>query len=395
MNHMTRKRILTIIILLVLTSAILSIPANIIYSYVKELALHELAKNAKNTAITTANFIEEDIKPYKELSQVANYTEGNYDRIYYEKMISLFHTLKNQTGAAYIFTEKKVSDQKIEYIFDGEETTSANFSPIGSRDNMGEVELRTFDEGRAFSTNMINDEAWGEFLTGFAPIIDAETNTVIGVVGVDFSLEYVETLIMNMRNIIIFCFFLVMALSTTVMYILLDMKYKAFEVDYLTNVFSRGYHEQQLKWIMERSRWKKKPLSVAMIDIDDFKGINDEFGHLTGDMILQYVGKILKMNLRHSDICSRYGGDEFIMILPETCKEEAIGICERIRKTIDDKVFESPNGIPVRTTLSIGLIQWNEKISAHELVKCADQAMYFSKNTGKNKISMVGSGTPL
>ncbi|MEL7657317.1 MAG: diguanylate cyclase, partial [Bacillota bacterium] len=354
-----------------------------------------LAKNAMNTAITAASFIEEDIEPYKNLSQITDYTDGNYDEAYYKKMLNLFNRLKNETGAAYIFTEKMISDRKIEYIIDGEDPDSSNFSPIGSKDSMGKLELRTFQEGKPFATNIINDEAWGEFLTGFAPITDKETQKVIGIVGVDFSLNYVESLIENIRTLIMFCFLLIMILSTIVMYIVLDLKYKASEIDYLTNLFSRGYHEQQLKWVMERSRWNNKPLSLAMIDIDDFKKINDEFGHITGDLILQSVGKILKKNSRHTDICSRYGGDEFILVLPGTNTEEAIQICERIRKIIEDKVFETSDGTPIRVTLSMGLNLWNEKISARELVKSTDQAMYRSKNSGKNKISIAGSSTQL
>ena len=189
MKHVKRKRAWTLVILLALNFIILCIPANIIYNNVRSLIIEELAKNAMNTASVVANMIEEDITSYEKLINVKDYTTGNYDTAYYNKMLTIFEKLKLETGASFLFTEKKLSGDKINYILDGEDPASENFSPIGSEDTMGEVELKSFNEGTILATDMIMDPVWGEFLTGFAPIKNHSTNEVIGLVGVGFFFE--------------------------------------------------------------------------------------------------------------------------------------------------------------------------------------------------------------
>jgi len=393
LKYIKRKRAWTLTILLIVNFIILFIPANIIYHNVRDLIIDELAKNAMNTAASVANLIEQDLAPYLELTEVENYTQGSYDEAYYNEMLSVFQKLKKETKASYIFTEKMISDTKIEYVLDGEDPASEDFSPIGSGDTMGTVELRSFEQGKILATDMIVDPVWGEFLTGFAPIMDSETNRVVGLVGVDFSAEYVQTLINHIKWIISASFLLIILLSTLILYVVLDQKYRAFEVDHLTDLYSKGYSEQQLVRIMERARRTRKTFSLAMIDIDDFKKINDNFGHLTGDFILSSVGKLLKKNLRHADICSRYGGDEFIIILPETKEEEAMRICSRISSIVRAHEFPIAEGGTLHITMSMGLIQWDSVMGIEDLIRRADRGLYYSKNTGKDKISLVDRNT--
>ena len=169
MKHIIWKRIKTLFIILIINFIIVSIPLLFINNAIESLIVKELAKNAMNTASTAASFIEMDIAPYSELASVPSYTSGNYDEAYYRSMLTLFQKLKKETGASFIFTEKKVAEDTIQYVLDCEKPGSDNFSPIGSEDTMGVIELQGFNEGKIVATDMIKDPVWGNYLTGFAP----------------------------------------------------------------------------------------------------------------------------------------------------------------------------------------------------------------------------------
>ena len=374
-------------VILTINFLIMSILYIVIYSNIENLIVKELAKNAMNTAATTASFIERDIEPYKKLSAVQVYDRGLYDEEYYGSMLILFQKLKKDTGATFIFTEKKVAEDKVQYILDGEVPFSGGFSPIGAEDGIEETELRAFNEGRILATDMIRDPVWGDFLTGFAPIIDRADNKVVGLVGVDFSLNYVQSLISHIKVLIAVSFYTIAVFSTCVIYIIMVQKYKSFERDQLTDLFSKGYFDQQIVRIMDRSRWIKKSFSLAVIDIDDFKKINDTLGHVAGDEILRSVGKLMKKNLRYSDFCFRYGGDELVLVLPDTEVGGAQQICERIKTSIGEHAFDI-GGKTIHITISVGLVQWDGQMGSEELVACADREMYISKNAGKNRVSI-------
>ena len=119
----------TILLALILYSAAIILIGNI-----KDIVINQAAAEAKGIAATAARFIEENVSDYTKLSEVADYSEENYDSNYYLKMNRLFRMIKEDTGADFIFTEKKISESEIEYILDGENPNSDLFSPIGSRD---------------------------------------------------------------------------------------------------------------------------------------------------------------------------------------------------------------------------------------------------------------------
>jgi diguanylate cyclase (GGDEF)-like protein len=115
------------------------------------------------------------------------------------------------------------------------------------------------------------------------------------------------------------------------------------------------------------------------VDIDDFKDINDNYGHRIGDFILMEFSKLLKENLRSADIIGRYGGEEFLVIFPETESEGAYTILERIRQICQEKSFRQIN-----MTFSAGVVQLTNDSSMDKLVNCADQSLYRAKSLGKN-----------
>jgi diguanylate cyclase (GGDEF)-like protein len=136
-------------------------------------------------------------------------------------------------------------------------------------------------------------------------------------------------------------------------------------------------------------------LSCMMIDIDNFKKVNDTFGHIVGDEVLRGIGSlfIAKGIFRQEDVCGRFGGEEFIVILPATNAEHAINPAEKLRKTIESKTFESAEGEPFTVTVSIGVAELEEsEETIEDLINKADIALYEAKQTGKNRTVIYQPG---
>jgi len=383
-----KTKTMTLIVTVIIISILLSIPAALLYKNVKTFLIKNLGQNAMQIASTIAAVIEQDLEPYKKLSSIDQYLPGSYDEIYYNKMQQLFQKIKNDTNVSFVYTEKQISPTQTAYILDGEDPNSKLFSPLGSIDILDSQELKSYNEGIIVSTDLIEDPVWGNFISGFAPIKDNHTGEVIGLVGVDFSLHHFNQMI-NKTKIIIFIIFFIIILLTSILVIkLLSSLLQSLEKDYMTGLHSKYYHDHFLKHMIKCAHCKDTPLSLVMIDVDDFKEINDQFGHLTGDKVLKSIARIIQENIRDVDICSRYAGDEFIIILPGATKELAAILSQQILEEISRYTLPIEGMESIRISLSMGIAQWKQRIDAGTLTEYADQAMYISKNTGKNKITI-------
>jgi len=157
--------------------------------------------------------------------------------------------------------------------------------------------------------------------------------------------------------------------------------------DALTGIYNRRYFMERAQFEMERSRRYSKALSVLMFDIDHFKRINDRYGHLAGDQALQAVTRIARESLRNVDILGRYGGEEFVVLLPEATLSEANQAAERLRQEIAHTPIPSEAGT-LQLTVSVGVAGLNASIQdVGVLIDKADQAMYRAKQSGRNKVS--------
>ena len=159
-------------------------------------------------------------------------------------------------------------------------------------------------------------------------------------------------------------------------------------LDGLTGLYNRRYIMELFKIEFNKTGRYNTALSIVMIDIDDFKKINDSYGHLSGDMVLKSLSNIIKSNLRNFDLPGRYGGEEFILILPETSKDKGKIVAERIRKQVEDYTFKTISGEAISITISLGISglgDLTEIKSEMELIKIADSRLYQAKKEGKNK----------
>lgn len=157
--------------------------------------------------------------------------------------------------------------------------------------------------------------------------------------------------------------------------------------DALTGLLNRGYLEKRLKSEFSRSIREVIPLSVIMIDLDNFKSVNDTHGHDFGDLVLKDIAAILMSSSRVSDIVGRYGGEEFTIILPNTSYSGALVVAERVRDTVMKHTF-TKGDINIQRTCSLGVCSFPETIvnNEEELLKLADNALYEAKHTGKNRV---------
>lgn len=153
--------------------------------------------------------------------------------------------------------------------------------------------------------------------------------------------------------------------------------------DTLTTLWNYGYFQYKLDEELVKAKKQNYPLSLIMLDLDDFKKFNDTFGHLMGDLALKEISNILKETCRKIDIPARYGGEEFSLILPFTNKQEALSIAERIRKAIENKPILGKH----RFTVSIGIASFPvDAQNRQDLLNKADIFLYKAKQQGKNRI---------
>ena len=164
--------------------------------------------------------------------------------------------------------------------------------------------------------------------------------------------------------------------------------------DELTALFNYRYLQQRLEEEVNRAGRYGKHLSLLMIDIDDFKNVNDRHGHLVGDAVLAEIGQVLKAAVREVDVVARYGGEEFSVVLPETAGEGALVAAEKVRTAIAARQFTgAAAGRDIRVTVSVGAASY--PTHAHDkgaLLQAADQALYHAKQTGKNRVSAPPTG---
>ena len=157
-------------------------------------------------------------------------------------------------------------------------------------------------------------------------------------------------------------------------------------LDGLTNIFNRRHWQDSLEQEFAKARRHHKPLSLIMLDLDQFKKLNDTYGHQGGDKVLVDVTQTIKFLLRLGDIFGRYGGEEFAIILPETNLRGALDLAKRICKTVADTPVSFQNKM-IKTSISVGVSQLREcDISYEKLISNADKALYHAKENGRNQV---------
>ena len=157
--------------------------------------------------------------------------------------------------------------------------------------------------------------------------------------------------------------------------------------DSLTSLYNYNYFSSSLEYYIKQSENDKNGVSLAILDVDNFKMHNDNRGHLEGDRLLKNISSIIKESIRSNDIASRYGGDEFTIVLPNTDNPTAVKICERIKDRIEENL-KSANGDTITVSIGVATCPCDGK-SSKDLFNAADKALYQAKNTGRNAVVSV------
>lgn len=156
--------------------------------------------------------------------------------------------------------------------------------------------------------------------------------------------------------------------------------------DPLTGLGNRGALENALEHQWQMAQRYEQDLGLLMVDIDHFKSINDRYGHDVGDRVIKQVAESIRVTTRQTDLCFRYGGEEFLVLLNKTTPIGATIIAERIRENIEDLVLTDSTGKALRVTVSVGGACLSPGLDKNGLVKAADQALYKAKDSGRNRV---------
>jgi diguanylate cyclase (GGDEF)-like protein len=163
--------------------------------------------------------------------------------------------------------------------------------------------------------------------------------------------------------------------------------YRLTIIDALTQIHNRRYLLEFLERELARSTRHHRPLALILFDIDHFKKINDQIGHLAGDYALREIAAMIKTSIRVEDLFARYGGEEFALVLVETAKPGALDVAERIRRRIEQQKFTF-DGTAFQATVSLGVAftDGTDKIASKDLIQQADEKLYEAKRTGRNRV---------
>lgn len=159
-----------------------------------------------------------------------------------------------------------------------------------------------------------------------------------------------------------------------------------YSKDNLTNTFNKSNGIRRLQLELNKSLTKNTPTTIAFIDVDNMKAINDNFGHCSGDKLLVSLGNVITTNIRKDDFVFRFGGDEFVIVFPKADKEQSNKILRRILKNISE--INLKGKLPFYMSISYGISEYdgNTKIRINEFIKIADINMYYNKNLNKSNM---------
>lgn len=165
--------------------------------------------------------------------------------------------------------------------------------------------------------------------------------------------------------------------------------YRMMITDGLTGIANRRKLDEALENEFLRAKRYGRPLSIAILDADHFKKINDNHGHIVGDFVLKKLATLFQQNIRREELLGRYGGEEFVVVMPEVDSTGAFQLAEKLRKTVETTVFKSgEKELPV--TISVGVATLGAEGSVKDFLDTADQALYRSKDEGRNRVTIGG-----
>lgn len=382
LTSLIEKRKLFLLLLLA-TSLCIFIPAQIIYRQTTGVLEDNARSRALSIATTIATFLEDDIEAYRNLSESSTLLDNSQEHADYLRFNRLLRTIKEESGADFVYTEALVDASTIRYVLDAELPDSENFSAFNSLDEMDDTESGAY-AGRQIATSNLLVSEWGTLLSAFAPIIDGRDNSLVGLVGVDYS---ADTLLAQSRALLwlhIVTFSLLSLLLSFSLFVIMEAIGIHAYTDELTGLGNRRALNRALARVEKEARKNQKTFVLLTLDVDAFKQINDEYGHPVGDKVLIRIADTLLQHSIWENGCFRSGGDEYVVLLPESNLEQAEPIRDMIQADVQAIFLPELKGQTL--SVSIGLAQWHETESLEDLAKRSDASLYeMKKNQAARK----------
>lgn len=388
MKKLSGSRLICLFVAIIIISVLATVTALSLYDNIESLLIEEKGEKAMSVSIAVAKLVEQDYDSFLKLIKVEEYKVENYDVIYHARIQQLFRDIRAKTDVKFLYCCKRISEDRIIYIFDGEKPGSELYSPLGSEDDLDLMEKNIYSKKTPGYTPIINDPDWGSLLTGMTPLLDPATGEAVAHIGVDVSVDSIRTSLAGINKVIMINAVMITIITSLIIYRLLCMTSIFTETDYLTGLHSKGYQDRFLEQQIKKSTSSGRSFPLVMIDFDDFKMINDKYGHHFGDTVLRSVSEIIKICTRSVDCCARYGGDEFVIILPEANLEYASLVCQWLLKEVAGLNLKSKDDTPVPISVSIGIAIWEAGMTQEQILDRADKALYHSKRTGKNTVTV-------
>lgn len=375
---MVKRRELTIFFLLFILGLFLA------YTYsdilrAKENIFDRIEKHKIEQISFVLKNLQEDIYKNNQIvtkNDLVSFFEEKKNREKYEHILSMMLS----SDVKYSYVLYKDDENKFRFLLDASKTDKANFN------QKFDIDLKEYNLAYATKEPQTVKQKNVEniYITYIYPIIS--NGAVIGLFNIDFTTEIKSIILESIKpleaffTILTIFIFIFMGITLVQIFHYFITKKKIF-TDPLTNTFNRNYLEE-IGHVIDLKNY-----SIAMLDLDKFKVINDTYGHKAGDYVLSHVSTIFKKSIRDSDILIRYGGEEFLLLINNRDSEKLkMTICERIRANVAKENF-SYDGDDIKVTLSIGIHKYPSlEKNLQEAIKIADKMLYEAKRSGRNRV---------
>ncbi|MCL2304688.1 MAG: GGDEF domain-containing protein [Planctomycetaceae bacterium] len=383
---MNLTRSLKLRVILLFMAALIGVIAVIhsaIYFTTRRVIENEIKLNAQALAVSVACNIIADIEEYKSFLDKPD-VHGKY----YQRMRDFFADIKANSNVRYIYTERRVNEKTTEFILCAEPTGSTCYSPPGMPDPNDSDKEFVFSHGIPTMCKLVKFPRWGHLLGAFAPILDVNGD-VLGIVGVDIDASKVHHYLSQVQVVLFGVYGVILGVTLLVLNKYADVFLEPLLRDKLTGAYSKRYTEKLIQKGIAAAARERKDSVLMMLDLDHFKTINDTYGHAFGDKTLSSSSEAIKLSLRENDYFIRYGGEEFIVLIPGATEKLALEIAERIRRAVEaNEIFNEEKNVTIQTTVSIGVTKLNDPtVSVREFINQADKALYNAKKN-RNCVSV-------
>lgn len=379
--YMSLKSKLIFLCLMVMSGVILLIHMATYMTTRAEIE-NRLVISAGGVATALAHHITMNCEPYIEFIETRD-----TDSEYYRTMQEYFRNVKRYGGITYIYTERRLDADTVEYIIDAEEIDSENYSFPGTLDTNEPRKEQVYTTGNADSYRFSEGNLWGDLVVSYAPIYDRDGN-IIGLLGVDIDIRDAYSQLTRIQGILIATYSVIIILVMIVLIRYSNTFLDSILKDKLTGAFNKRFLDKLLRDEIKMARRNnRRDMAVMMMDLDHFKSINDTYGHEFGDKVLKTVSKTVQAVLRRDDCFIRYGGEEFVVIISGAMVNHVSDIAERIRNEVEDlEIANQALSKCIGITISIGVGGMDvRKTSPSALIEQSDKALYMAKKD-RNKV---------